>query len=822
MESRVPSLLALAAALAFAACHSDSDDDNPPPLPIVVTGIEPDPFVSYVATPFTISGSGFTRSAMPADIVHVTFRTDDGTPFADGASAEAQVDGTVISDTEIQGTTPVTNSPGIWACTVEVADSLGSGASATPIAEYAGLTVFDIDTPEIPAGQATPVQVFGLAFQPIGGNATIRFVSTIPGAFPGPSDTLDIPGTVDVTRISGVTPVLSLAGPVPAYVTVILDQAPGTPQVTSACALTVFEPPPAVPVVVSTITSPLPLGVATPFTVTGTGFLGAGNPNVAVTFTATSGTPLFGGTAVSVSVLGTATSDTTVVGTSPTGASPTDVNAFVTVTRADSVAGTSASAIAVFSAPLETVNSFTPTVLCPNVATAFTIGGTNLPTPQTATVRFRAVNGTPFAGGSSDSADVVANITSALQIDGQSPPATSTAPFLAEVTVILQSGLELPMGIECLFGLFPQCQPQPPGLVVTTLADSGPGSLRDVVLAAPAGGIITFQPGLAGNLNILTTLVVPLSVEILGPGADVIRVSAQLHDCPVFTIQPGASATYIERLTIADSGHSGDGGGFLVQGGLTLTQCEVTDNGVAERGAGIFVASGGTLALEECTFQGNSAPDIGGAVCVDDGGAAQATGCTFDANESDKGGGGVATESQGAFSAVNCTFHANITTGGRGGGAVFVSSNSTVNLTFCTLAENSTPNRGGGVYSEGSIVAANCIFSRNSDGKGDVEVSNRHGSTSNITFSLVRVGTGSGLTNGANGNLVGTPSTPIDALLGALQPNGGPTSTMALMPGSPALDSASPTSSVPQDQRGTHRPQGPGPDMGAYEQTVVL
>jgi hypothetical protein len=320
VHGSVPSLLALLAALSVASCDN-SDSESPgaflPIAPLVVTGIEPDPFVSYVPTPFTISGSGFLRST--AAQVSVTFRTDDGTPFADGTSAQVQVAGTVISDTEIQGVTPVTNSPGTWASTLEVSDSIGSGASAAPVCEFVGLTVFDIDTPEIPADQATPVEVFGLAFRPQGGSATIRFVSTIPGAFPGGADTLDVPGTIDLTRISGVTPVLSLAAPVPAYVSVVLDQVPGTPQVTSACALTVFEPPPAAPVVVNTITSPLPLGVPTQFTVTGTGFLGAGNPNVAVTFTATAATPLFDGTAVSVSVLGNATSDTTVVGTSPTG-----------------------------------------------------------------------------------------------------------------------------------------------------------------------------------------------------------------------------------------------------------------------------------------------------------------------------------------------------------------------------------------------------------------------------------------------------------------------------------------------------------------------
>ena len=41
-----------------------------------------------------------------------------------------------------------------------------------------------------------------------------------------------------------------------------------------------------------------------------------------------------------------------------------------------------------------------------------------------------------------------------------------------------------------------------------------------------------------------------------------------------------------------------------------------------------------------------------------------------------------------------------------------------------------------------------------------------------------------GLTKGVNGNIIG-----VNALLGSLQDNGGPTPTVALLPGSPAIGS---------------------------------
>jgi hypothetical protein len=72
---------------------------------------------------------------------------------------------------------------------------------------------------------------------------------------------------------------------------------------------------------------------------------------------------------------------------------------------------------------------------------------------------------------------------------------------------------------------------------------------------------------------------------------------------------------------------------------------------------------------------------------------------------------------------------------------------------------------------------------------------------------------------------LGTPATPIDPKLAALADWGGPTWTMALLPGSPAIDQGNYAS--PTDQRGHARPYnqaavanapgGNGNDIGAYE-----
>ena len=70
-----------------------------------------------------------------------------------------------------------------------------------------------------------------------------------------------------------------------------------------------------------------------------------------------------------------------------------------------------------------------------------------------------------------------------------------------------------------------------------------------------------------------------------------------------------------------------------------------------------------------------------------------------------------------------------------------------------------------------------------------------------------------GISNGANGDIVG-----LDPKLGPLQDNGGPTPTMALLAGSPAIDTGANPLGLTADQRGfVPRTAGAGTDMGAVE-----
>ena len=68
-----------------------------------------------------------------------------------------------------------------------------------------------------------------------------------------------------------------------------------------------------------------------------------------------------------------------------------------------------------------------------------------------------------------------------------------------------------------------------------------------------------------------------------------------------------------------------------------------------------------------------------------------------------------------------------------------------------------------------------------------------------------------------------TDQSSVDPMLGPLASNGGPTQTMALLAGSPAIDKAAAIPAITTDQRGGPRPQPPGgtDDIGAYEVGAV-
>jgi hypothetical protein len=175
----------------------------------------------------------------------------------------------------------------------------------------------------------------------------------------------------------------------------------------------------------------------------------------------------------------------------------------------------------------------------------------------------------------------------------------------------------------------------------------------------------------------------------------------------------------------------------------------------------------------------------------------------------------------------NCTVSGNSTPPDGAGSAflliTFPGESATMTLTACTVARNLGCTNGACILAAlpGNAGLTNTLLSTLvADNEGPNFFLDGNPVLQSLGHNLDSDGR-SGLVNEANGDLVGTVASPIDAKLSPLQDNGGATLTLALLPGSPALGVGACTDAegapLPVDQRGLPRPQVTGCDIGAFE-----
>jgi hypothetical protein len=152
-------------------------------------------------------------------------------------------------------------------------------------------------------------------------------------------------------------------------------------------------------------------------------------------------------------------------------------------------------------------------------------------------------------------------------------------------------------------------------LVVQSLADDGPGSLRQALRLARDGDTINITA--RGTITLTSgELVVDKSVTIRGPGARDLAVSGN-NSSRVFHIKPGKTVT-ISGLEITngnvprnDPRPNPGGGIFNDQGQLTIDHCTISGNSAAFGAGGIF--NTGTVELVGSAVTENSGSGIGNA-----------------------------------------------------------------------------------------------------------------------------------------------------------------------------------------------------------------
>jgi len=192
---------------------------------------------------------------------------------------------------------------------------------------------------------------------------------------------------------------------------------------------------------------------------------------------------------------------------------------------------------------------------------------------------------------------------------------------------------------------------------------------------------------------------------------------------------------------------------------------------------------------------------------LDNAGTAKITGCTISGNSAQSAGGGL--DNVGTLTLTDCTISGN--SAANGGGLYNVR---TATLNACTISGNSG-SAGGGLYDRGgtakltdTIVAANLGLASAASDIGGVDASGVTGS-----FDLIGTGGAGGISGGASGDVVLT--TLVGLGLAPLGNYGGPTQTIALLPGSVALGAGTTVSGVAVDQRS--EPLDSVPDTGAFQ-----
>jgi CSLREA domain-containing protein len=428
-------------------------------------------------------------------------------------------------------------------------------------------------------------------------------------------------------------------------------------------------------------------------------------------------------------------------------------------------------------------------------------------------------------------------------IDGVTFEAPNSAPATD------QRGVTRPQGALYDTGAYESAKQPGPTFVVNSLEDSNDGAcdiapggnctLREAINAANSlTGANTISFNLDGEIGLLSSLPVisdASGLTIDGTGQDVSIGGGHA----VRLLETTASLSLI-KLTLANGQSTYGSGVHTTAGTLNITNCSFTGNSSTGLGYGGGVYSeGGSVNIESSTFSGNFAQGMGAGILKVTG-ALSINNSTFSGNSAEGGLGGGVFFAGDTLTLKNSTFTDNDTTGE--GGGVYINSGTAI-IANSTFVDNVSPITGGGVYlggGGGTLEISYSTFYGNSAPEGG-SITNQSGAQVILNSSIFANSRGGGkncygkefkdtgnniddenscqLDTGA-GSITGN-----DPMLVALADNGGPTQTMALQPGSPAIDAADDTvcrSTLIKrlDQRSFSRIQGAGCDIGAFESTL--
>ena len=412
-------------------------------------------------------------------------------------------------------------------------------------------------------------------------------------------------------------------------------------------------------------------------------------------------------------------------------------------------------------------------------------------------------------------------------------------------------------------------------LLVTDCGDGAPsGTLRHTVNAAGNGDTVQI-PAACSTITLLTgAIFVANNIVIDGPGSSALTIDAGSTATPQTYnrafIHAGTGTLSLDGMTLAHAKYTGGGfplGGCIYSDGnvamtdMVLSGCEILppSNGTADSKGGAIYAKGNVI-MANSTISGslllsaNSHTGLGGAIYTLKGGTIKYS--DISNNVAFQGSGGEGSRGGGIFAAgtANLTVYASEISGNVANinAAIQVATGGTSSTSFTTRLRNSTisGNKANGIQAIGSYLpveayGATIAFNRANSTSSAAPVGLYSNQQITMQSSIFANNTAIAVPGendiysrlavnpltGAGNLIVATSNSavPLGTLsscpkLGHLSPNGGPTQTIPLLAGSPAINTGNNAGAFATDQRQTGfvRVVGAAADIGAYERQAAV
>jgi predicted outer membrane repeat protein len=274
------------------------------------------------------------------------------------------------------------------------------------------------------------------------------------------------------------------------------------------------------------------------------------------------------------------------------------------------------------------------------------------------------------------------------------------------------------------------------------------------------------------------------------------------------------------KATSTGSGQYGNGGGLYIDGmnyenpGGDFTMCGTVFDGNSAKthGSGVFsyYYAGSEAFIQDCVFRANVFDNqgLGSGALYHEAAPLTLSGTTFSNNTGGQHAGAIFLGQKSEATITNCTFAANKVSGN---GAGLFNGAATAHFTHCTFSGNDA-DYGPAIFKgqTATVTLKNTIFANNTTANTYSATSCHEAMTDqggNLQWPKTKA-------SGSADQPCVTGITFADPLLQPLADNGGPSQTLALGAGSPAINAAKGCPAT--DQRGLPR-STPSCDSGAFE-----